>query len=372
MNDDSCAADDKPITGPLSGVTVLSLAEQLPGPFATLMMADLGANVVLIERPGVGDPARTIPAFFAAMARNKRSMALDLKTPEGKARFLELVEQADVVFEGYSPGVAARLGIGYEDLCKLNPSLVYASISGYGQTGPYRDRAGHDVSYQGVAGLMSDQAKEPGIAPEFPLADIAGAMFAAFAVVSALHGRQRTGIGSYVDVSLTESLAAWMTPLLGPLMNGGQKLSITHSPAYGAFSCSNGRVLTLSIVHEDHFWRALCGVLALPELAEISYPGRMKNLQPLRERVARRIATATLAHWATRFDAARVPWSPVHAAEDVCSDPHFIDRGLVAQMRDAQGVLQHVLRHPVKFSAWPPIPLRPAPALGQHDGEALI
>ncbi len=363
--------EDASMTGPLSGVTVLSLAEQLPGPFATLLMADLGANVVLIERPDSGDPARTIPPFFAAMARNKRSMALDLKNSEDKARFLELVEHADVVLEGYSPGVAARLGIGYEDLRAVNPALVYASISGYGQTGPYRDRAGHDVSYQGVAGLMSDQAKEPGVAPEFPLADIAGAMFAALAVVSALHGRQRTGQGTYIDVSLAESLAAWMTPLLGPLMNGGRKLSITASPAYGAFACAHGRVLSLSIVHEDHFWRALCGVLDLPALAEVSYAGRLKHLDSLRDKVAGRIAAATIEHWGPRFDAARVPWSPVHAAEDVCSDPHFIARGLVAQMRDAQGLMQQVLRHPVKFSAYAPLELRPAPALGQHNGEAL-
>ena len=359
-------------TGPLSGVTVLSLAEQLPGPFATLLLADLGANVVLIERPGSGDPARTIPAFFAAMARNKRSMTLDLKNPVDKAKFMELAEQADVVFEGYSPGVAARLGIGYEDLKAINPGLVYASISGFGQTGPYRDRAGHDVSYQGVAGLLSDQAKVPGLAPEFPLADIAGAMFAALAVVSALHGRQRTGIGSYVDVSLTESLAAWMTPLLGPLMNdNGRKLSITHSPAYGAFSCADGGVLTLSIVHEDHFWRALCGVLDLPELADIAYAGRIKQLASLRERVAERIATAALPQWATRFDAARVPWSPVHAAEDVCKDPHFIARGLFAQMADATGALQQVMLHPVQFSAYPRIEPTPAPGLGQHNGELL-
>jgi len=358
-------------TGPLSGVTVLSLAEQLPGPFATLLLADLGADVVLIERPGSGDPARSIPAFFAAMARNKRSMTLDLKNADDKARFFELAEQVDVVFEGYSPGVAARLGIGYEDLKAVNPGLVYASISGFGQTGPYRDRAGHDVSYQGVAGLLSDQAQVPGVAPEFPLADIAGAMFAALAVVSALHGRQRTGQGTYVDVSLTESLAAWMTPLLGPLLNSGRKLSITHSPAYGAFACADGRVLTLSIVHEDYFWRALCGVLELPELAEINYPGRMKQLPALRERVAACIATAPLAHWAASFDAARVPWSPVHAAEDVCKDPHFIARGLFTQMADASGALQQVLLHPVQFSAYPRIEPTPAPELGQHNGELL-
>ncbi len=358
-------------TGPLSGVTVLSLAEQLPGPFATLLMADLGANVVLIERPGSGDPSRSIPAFFAAISRNKRSMALDLKNPADKACFLALVEQADVVFEGYSPGVAARLGIAYEDLKAVNPGLVYASISGFGQTGPYRDRASHDVSYQGVAGLLSDQAKVPGAAPELPLADIAGAMFAALAVVSALHGRQRTGQGTYVDVSLTESLAAWMTPLLGPLMNSGQKLSITQNPAYGAFACADGRVLTVSIVHEDYFWRALCGVLDLPELAGIQHAERMAQLLPLRERVAARIATAGLEHWATRFDAARVPWSPVHAAEDICKDPHFMARGLFAQMSDAAGALQQVLLHPVQFSAYPRVEPTPAPALGQHNGELL-
>lgn len=359
------------IPAPLRGVTILSLAEQLPGPYATLLLADLGADVILVERPGTGDPARTLPAFFEALSRNKRSVALDLKNADGKARFMKLVSAADVVIEGYSPGTASRLGIDYEALRGVNESLIYASISGFGQTGPYRDRAAHDISYQGLSGFLSDQASKPGITPGFPIGDIGAAMFAALAVVAALHGRQQTGLGTFIDVSLADSLVSWMTPVLGPLMNGGEKMNVMHSPGYGTFQCSDGRVLTLSIAHEDHFWRSLCAVLELPALADVANPERMRQAQALRSELAARIATAALETWGAKFDKARVPWSPVNAEDDVPRDPHFVARRLFGQWTARSGATRHYVRHPVQFSAYPPIEPQPAPTLGQHNANLL-
>ncbi|WP_326537423.1 CaiB/BaiF CoA transferase family protein [Pseudorhodoferax sp.] len=360
-----------PGTGPLAGVTVLSLAEQLPGPYAGLLLADLGADVILVERPAGGDPARSIPAFFAAVSRNKRSVTLDLKTPSGHAALLDLVGRADVLMEGYSPGTAERLGIGHAQLRSTHPGLVYVSISGYGQTGPYRDRVGHDLSYQGVAGLLADHARAPAAVPSVPLADVAAGMFAALSIVSALHGRQRTGQGTYIDVSLSDSLVSWMTPLLGPVLNGGPAFDVMHSPGYGSFRCADGRVLTLSVAHEDGFWAALCRVLDLAELAPIPHAQRMRDAAALRARVAERLLARPLHDWGAAFDAARVPWSPVHALESVADDPQLQARGMFGQLAMHDGGSQRYVAHPVLYSAWPRVEPRPAPGLGEHNTEVL-
>ncbi len=165
---------------PLTGLRILSLAEQFPGPYATMLLSDMGAEVIMIERPGIGDPARQFPPLFRALNRGKRSVALDLKSAEGLARFRELAKVSDVIVEGFRPGKLAALGAGFEDMRGVNPRLVYVSISGYGQDGPYRDRAGHDLSYEGVGGLLADQADagQPGPVPAIPLADVGAALFA--------------------------------------------------------------------------------------------------------------------------------------------------------------------------------------------------
>jgi len=362
---------DAPQVGPLSGTTVLSLAEQLPGPYAGLLLADLGADVILVERKNGGDPARAIPAFFEALSRNKRSVTLDLKVEAERDELFRLVRRADVLMEGYSPGTVERLGIDYATLSAINPKLVYASVSGFGQTGPYRSRAGHDISYQAAAGFLADHLRELGPAPFVPIGDIAAGMFTALAIVAALQGRERSGAGTFIDVSLTESLVSWMTPLLGPILNGGARLDVGNSPGYGTFRCADGRVLTLSIAHEDHFWRSLCGVLQLPELAAIPHAERMRNPTELRRRVAARIETNSLDHWAVAFDAARVPWSPVYDLAGVTDDAHLLERGMFQSVDVGQGEAWRYVAHPVQFSAWPRPAGRLAPRLGEHNAEIL-
>ena len=206
-----------------------------------MLLADLDADVILVERPGGGDPARAFPAVFQAMARNKRSICLDLKSDTGKRQFEVLAYTADVVLEDYRPGVMDRLGLGASALTALNPRLIYASISGFGQSGPYRDRTAHDLSCQGVAGhLSTDQVSA------VPYGDLAGAMFAALAIAAALFARERTGEGTVIDVSMADCLASWMTPFLGPALNGFTQLDLRSEPAYGVFTCRDGRRLSLS------------------------------------------------------------------------------------------------------------------------------
>jgi crotonobetainyl-CoA:carnitine CoA-transferase CaiB-like acyl-CoA transferase len=359
------------LRGIFDGVKVLSLAEQYPGPYATLLLADLGADVVLVERPRGGDPSRVFAPFFRALARNKRSCCIDLKAPEGQAQLRALARNADVVLEGFRPGTMDRLGVGYEALREHNPRLIYASISGFGQTGPYRDRTAHDLSYQAVSGLLFDQIGQERLnLPTVAFGDLGSAMFAAFAVAAALYGREKTGLGTSIDVSMTDGLVSWMTTFLGPAMSGEPAFAVFEEPAYGAFACKGGARLTLSIAHEDHFWRALCEVLELPEAAALKGPERVQRNAELRSAIAGKLLLQPLEHWAPLFDARSIPWSPLNTLQQVLDDPHFRARGLfgaVARKGIAEG---HVLQ-PVKFSAYGSSLRRPSPELGEHTAEVI-
>jgi len=357
--------------GAFDGVRILSLAEQYPGPYATLLMADLGADVVLVERPDGGDPARAYPAFFASLARNKRSIVIDLKKDAGRERFLSLVHDADIVIEGFRPGTAARLGIGYAALCQANPAIIYTSVSGFGQTGPYRDRVGHDLSYQAIAGMMFDRATTGGPAPLVSLGDIAGGMFAAFAMATALYARERSGRGTSIDVSMTDALVSWMTSYLSPALGGAASLPVSDIPSYGCFVASCGRLLTISITHEDYFWRALCALLPLPGAEDLDYAARLADSRSLRQRIAAAIAMQPFDHWAQVFDAHDIAWSPLHDLEAVLQDAHFRARGMFAVASRGDGSAEGHVMQPVGFSAFTSSLRRPAPRLGEHDHELV-
>jgi len=349
-------------------VRVLSLAEQLPGPYATLLLADLGADVILVERPTDGDPARAFPTFFRSLARNKRSICLDLKAEAGKAAFLALAEQADVVLEGYRPGTMDRLGVGYEILAACNPRLIYASITGFGQSGPCRLRPAHDLSYQAIAGMMFSGGGNEPLMPEIPVGDLSSATFAAFAIAAALYARERSGHGTAIDVSMTDGLVSWMTPYLVAHMNGERAFEIFREPAYGIFSCADGKALTLSIAHEDHFWAALCRALDMPQHSDLKAVQRRHRCEELRTEIAATIARQPRAHWAGVFDAiGNIAWSPLHDFSGVVQDPHFRARGLFQRLPEGE---EHI-RQPVQFSSYACDIRRPAPALGEHSAEVV-
>lgn len=354
--------------GIFDGVRILSLAEQLPGPYATLLLADLGADVILVERPSGGDPARTFPSLFRAVSRNKRSLCLDLKSEAGRADFIALASEADVVLEGYRPGTMDRLGIGYATLAARNPRLIYASITGFGQNGPSRMRPAHDLSYQAVTGMVFGRAGAPPALPEIPIGDLSSATFAAFAVAAALYGRERSGHGTAIDLSMTDGLVSWMTPYLVPHLNGDKPLEVLDEPAYGVFRCADGKELTLSIAHEDHFWATLCNALGLLQHAGLKAPERRRRRTELSGEIAALLALHPRAHWAAVFDAAgNIAWSPLHDFGGVLEDPHFRARGMFQKLPNGE---EHVAQ-PVQFSAYNSSIRRGAPDLGQHTDEIL-
>lgn len=356
-------------TLPLAGVRILSLAEQYPGPFATMLLADLGADVILVERPAGGDPTRRHPGLFVSLNRNKRSVVLDLKSAEGHAEFLRLVDTADVVMEGFRPGVMARLRLDAQTLRARKPSLVFVSISSFGQDGPMANVAGHDLSIQAVAGMIevAPGNEHNATLPRLPLADIASGMFAALSTVCALLERTRSGSGSAIDVSMLDALVSWMTPFLVPAMNGIAPRPLPpEDPGYGLFATADGGQITLSIAGEDHMWAALCGVLGLDDIAAMPDAERSACAAEIVPRLREAIARHRLDWLCKHFEAARIAFGPVRSLADVTDDPQVVSRGMVVEHDGTRFIRQPLLinGHTAPIS-------RGAPALGEHTDEVL-
>jgi crotonobetainyl-CoA:carnitine CoA-transferase CaiB-like acyl-CoA transferase len=357
---------------PLEGVRILTLAEQYPGPFATLVAADLGAEVIIVER-GSGDPARQFDSFHAALNRNKKSVVLDLKTENGKEVLRELIRETDVLMEGYRPGTMKRLGFDYSSAAAINPRIVYLSISGFGQTGPYRDRPAHDLSYQALAGLLFRQAdtSQPEAPPDLAIGDLSSAMFALTGMLSGLLQRERTGRGTYVDVSMTDCLVSWMTTILAPQMNGTAAAFVNDEPGYGIFKCADGKLLTLSVAHEDWFWQPLCALLEMGDAASLDHHKRVSQQLELRLRIAERLLSRPRHAWAVALDQAGIPWGPVNSLDEVAADEHFRQRGMFRQVASkSQGASWHVAQ-PLVFDGERPVPLADVPPLG-GDTESIL
>lgn len=361
-----------PAVLPLKGVRVLSLAQQYPGPFATAQLSDLGADVVSVERPGVGDPTRAFPAFHASLARGKRSIALDLKVPGGRTAFRRLVAEADVVVEGFRPGTMQRLGLSYASLLEDNPRLVHVSISGYGQSGPHRDRPGHDVTYQAEAGMLYEHLPPAGPPPPPTIAwgDLVAGMFAAQAVVTGILHRERSGDGCEIDVSMYDCLVAALTAHVIPVINGTGPAGFQYEPGYGVFLTADGRHLALGVAHEDHFWRALCDVAGLPEHRELPSVERFAHTDLLRNALEDAVERRSSQWWDAQLTAADVPFGWVRSLEELSSSAHARARGVFAQARDALDDLTFV-RQPLVFDGVPSQPVSGVPRLGEHTQAVL-
>jgi crotonobetainyl-CoA:carnitine CoA-transferase CaiB-like acyl-CoA transferase len=374
---------------PLAGYRVLSLAEQYPGPFATLLLSDLGADVVQIERPGGGDPSRRYPAFHAALNRGKRSAALDLKDPDGVAAVRALAARADVLLEGFRPGVMDRLGLGADRLMAENPGLVYVSVSGFGQTGPYRDRPAHDLSFQAMTGVLDAGVLESGVPhgaargapPVLSLADLTSGLFAAIAALTGLAGRagggrggtahdgngpHGVGRGGHYDVSMFDSLISLMTTHLVPRANDAAPETLGDDPGYGCYPTGDGRWLSLSIAFEDHFWRALCGVLDLGRYADLDGMARVERRTELRAAISEALGTRPLAAWEPELTAAGVPFGAVRSPEELLGDPHLHARGMLTRVSE-----EIHLRQPLVIDGHAPGPRTGCPALGEHTAAVL-
>lgn len=360
---------------PLAGLRILDLTRLLPGPVATLHLADLGAEVIKIEDPQLGDYARTLgtgqggdSAYFRMINRNKQGLVLDLKRPEGVEVFLKLARDADVVIESFRPGVVDKLGIGHADLLAVNPRIVSCSISGYGQDGPYRELAGHDINYLGYAGVLDQigvNGGQPAI-PNFQIADLlGGAMTAIMGILAAVFDAQRTGKGRHVDVSMTDSVlahtyfsmlrlqdAGQSAPRGGDLLSGGL-------PCYATYRCADGRYMAVGAL-EGKFWQTCCKVLARPEWVARQWD------PDLRAEMGELFATRTRDAWAEQFLAVDCCVSPILSPEEALCNEQLQARGMVIQ---AAGLTQFA--PPLKLSGFEFATPKPAPERGEHQQAIL-
>ncbi|MBB4920838.1 crotonobetainyl-CoA:carnitine CoA-transferase CaiB-like acyl-CoA transferase [Streptosporangium saharense] len=353
--------------GPLDGTRIVTFAPLYQGPYATMLLADLGADVIVVERPGTGDPARAQGAMFDALNRGKRSVTLDLKRPEDQEAALRLAGTADVLFEAYRPGTMERFGLGYPRLSAFNPGLVYVSISGFGQAGPYRDRPGHDLMFQAVAGLLDGLCDRPETVippPDLEAGAVVGALYAALGALAGLLGRATTGRGTHVDMSTHEALLAILTLRLEPVLNGGPVETPGREPGYGIYRCADGLPLALGIGFEDHFWTTLCRATGLTGHAELRQAERLARSEELVADLAAALATRPRAHWQETFDRVGVPASPVHRLREALADPQVVARGTVGDLADGGG---HYVRQPLRLSGYDTPAPAPAPHLGAHN-----
>jgi alpha-methylacyl-CoA racemase len=370
---------------PLSGIRVLDLTRLLPGPVCTLHLADLGADVIKIEDTGAGDYARTLGVepgktapVFAAINRNKRAMRLDLKKRDGVEVFLRLVRDADAVVEGFRPGVVDRLGVGYTACREINPRIVYCAISGYGQTGPYRDRAGHDVNYCSYAGFIDQVGSEQGdpVIPNIQIADIlGGAVVPAMGILAALLDAQRSGKGRYVDVAMTEGVFVHNLQALAAVVSTGKAhprgtdFLSGREPCYSIYRTADGRHMAVGAL-ERKFWERVCDVLQRPDLKachwEIRAEAGARDARWGKAQTSAIFAAKPQAYWVDKFAGEDCCVSPVLTLEESFRDPQILSRGMV--MRDG-GTLQFA--PPLKMSEYEFAAERVAPKVGEHTDEIL-
>jgi formyl-CoA transferase len=375
---------------PLDGIRVVDLTQVMGGPFCTMQLGDLGADVIKVEPP-TGDLARSMGgeqlrmrgddnAPFFALNRNKRSIVLDLTLSRDRDVFFALAQTADVLVESFRPGVMKRLGIDYETLSARNPRLIYASISGFGQTGPYADRPGFDLIAQGMSGVMSVTGDVGGTPVKcgVPIADISAGMFAANGVLAALIARGKTGRGQHIDASLFESALAmcvWETTEYWATGDTPQPMGSAHrlSAPYQALRTRDGYITLAALTQAQ--WRNLCAAIDRVTLADDPRFGtnatRLANRAALVREIETALADRTTEEWVDRILAAGVPAGPIYDFAHVFSDPHTHARHMIEDVEHRVEGRVHTLGFPLKMSDTPPRVRRAPPLLGEHSAEIL-
>jgi len=376
--------------GPIHGVKVLELAQIMAGPTCGLMLADLGAEVIKIEKiPGGDDTRRFLPpdvngeaAAFMMMNRNKRGMALDLKTKEGVEVFKRLVKQADVVVENFRKGTLEKLGVGYEELKKINPKIILCEISGYGRTGPYADKGGFDLIAQGMSGLMSITGESKGKPPMkvgAPVTDITAGILAATGVLAALVSRATTGVGQRVDTSLYEAGIVhtyWQSAIASATGIAPGPLGSAHplTAPYQAFQTKD-KWITVGASNQNT-WLKLIDALEVKELQENekfnSNANRMQNVTELTELLKKELAKKTSVEWLKLFDEKGLPCGPINTVTEMFEDPQTIERKMIVDVKNEKAGSFKGIGMPIKFSETKVEDTKESPTFGQHTKQILL
>ncbi len=375
---------------PLAGVRVLDLTHILSGPFATMTLADLGAEVVKVEPPEgertrsllARDPKHSIAgmgAYFLCLSRNKKSLVIDLKTAAGRELFYELVAQADIVCDNFSVGVTAKLGIDHDRLAAINPRIITCSVTGFGETGPGRNRTAFDQVVQAYGGNMSitgSDAAHP-LRSGLPIADLGGSLFGLVGILTALYERARSGLGQHLDISMLDGQIAMMSYMATMYFLSGEdpqpigNSHFVHVP-YNSFRTRDGFIV-IAVIFDD-FWQSLLEVLGADDLRQPAFdhqPGRLANKALIEGRVGEIFATNTNAYWLERLEAVRIPCAPMNTFSQALADPQVRHREMVVEVGHPDGGRTHAPGNPIKLSRSDPATFDPAPTLGQHTDQVL-
>jgi len=369
---------------PLKGLRVVDLTKDFAGPFCTMILSDLGAEVIKIEKPGTGDETRSWgPPFvngqsyyFLSLNRGKKSVTLDLKTTQAQKIIRELVRDSDILVESFRPGTLARYTLDYPSLRRINKALVYCSISGFGQTGPYRDRPGYDITAFAMSGIMSTTGEEnrPPIRVSVPVADIAAGHYASTAILACLSRRLVTGRGEYIDIALYDSIVSWLTYLASYYFATGkqpQRMGSAHPSIvpYQAFNCKDKPLIIA--VGNDTQWDTLCRTLGVEKLSRRkefnTNPQRVRNRRQLVPILSRLFKTEKALYWNGILNKKGVPAAPIYSVADVVKDAQVRHRGLFKQ----GGSKIPALALPIRFREREDTVQRPAPRLGQDTRQVL-
>jgi crotonobetainyl-CoA:carnitine CoA-transferase CaiB-like acyl-CoA transferase len=373
---------------PLNGVKILDFTAIMAGPYCTLMLADMGAEVVKIEAFPEGDGSRRFDPkvngesyCFAMLNRNKKSVGLNMKDARGKEIFLKLARDADIIMENYRPGVTRKLGIDYESIRKINPDIIYCSVSGFGQTGPYSQKGGFDIIAQGMSGIMT-MTGEPGGRPAkvgIAMNDIAAGSTALYSILAAYIKRLKTGEGAYLDTSLLEAGLAWTYWEAGAFFGAGELPTATgtrhrRSTPYQAYRTQDAYVTVGA--NNEKLWTAFCReVLERPEMMEDArfktLAARLKHIDDLQTEIEQVFAKHPTEHWVKKLDAAGVPGGPVFTYDQALQNEHSQARKMVQEIDHPKIGRMKILGNPVKSSSEISRSRTPAPWLGQHSGEVL-
>ncbi len=369
--------------GPLRGIRILDLTQLYPGPLATMMLADMGAEVVRLEHPSRPDNVHHLPPFigkesaaYLALNRSKRSLALDTAKEEGRKVFFDLVRTADVVVEQFRPGVLDKIGIGYDQAIPFNPRIVYVSITGFGQDGPYRQKAGHDINYMSLAGLLSQVKKgEEMVLPGFQTADVVGGGYmSVIACMAALWHREKTGKGQRVDVSMTDSVMPMITLQLAQYWGSQGDNEIMNPfdgsfPFYGVYECADGKPVSLGAL-EQKFWAGFCQMADKPEWLSLQF-SMGEERRKVREEVAGLFKTKPRDEWLKLAEVHDICLSSIHELGDLEMDPQLQAREMIIETEHEEGLKLKGIGIPIKFSDSKPDKPQPAPIVGQDSIEIL-
>ncbi len=375
------------MSGALSGIRVLESTQHLAGPSCAMFLADMGAEVIKIERPGHGDASRILgkhqngeSPMFTALNRNKLGLTLNYKDPRAVTIFMQLTAESDIIVENNRAGVMDRLGLGYDAVRAVNPQIIYASLSGFGQSGPYSERGGYDTIAQGMSGIMSATGNEgmPPAKAGVPMIDIGTGLFTAYGILSAYIHRQRTGEGQYLDMALLDCAIAFSIWEAAAVFSGGETPSPFGSmhrrnQPHGAFKTQDGYLCIAA--DQQHHWKTFCELVGLEHLVDeprfATNSDRLHNRPALQEAMEAALATKTSVEWNDILAAAGVPCGPVYRYDQVFHDPHVQHRQMAVEVDHPKAGRITITNTPLKLSQTPGQVRLPAPVLGQHTDEIL-